>query len=99
MSADQPDAGVDDLVKMAERLGTTDLQRWKEFGKLWRSRYDEMVETCRIAGEHRDAAIKRVEELEEALNRVFHTTDCTTGQMAIIDEVLSTNAKHIDRHE
>jgi len=91
MNTDQLADGVDDLVKMAERLGTTNLQRWKEFGRLWKSRYDEMIETCRIAGEQRDAAIKRVGELEEALNRIFHTTDCTTGQMAIIDEVLPTN--------
>ena len=28
----------------------------------------------------------RIYELEEVLNRLFHYTDCTTGQMAIIEE-------------
>jgi superfamily II DNA helicase RecQ len=30
----------------------------------------------------------RIDLLEEVLNRLFHYTDCTTGQMAIIEEVL-----------
>lgn len=34
----------------------------------------------------------RIYELEEVLNRLFHYTDCTTGQMAIIEEILPQNA-------
>lgn len=33
----------------------------------------------------------RIEQLEDALNQIFHYTDCTSGQMAIIDEISSEN--------
>jgi len=33
----------------------------------------------------------RIYELEEVLNRLFHYTDCTTGQMVIIEEILPQN--------
>jgi hypothetical protein len=33
----------------------------------------------------------RIDALEEVLNRLFHYTDCTTGQMAIIEEVSPQN--------
>ena len=35
----------------------------------------------------------RIHELEEVLNRLFHYTDCTTGQMAIIEEILPQNTE------
>ena len=31
---------------------------------------------------------KRIEDAHEALNRIYHTTDCTTMQMEIIREVM-----------
>jgi hypothetical protein len=79
----------DRLIAEAIRLGTANLKEWQEYGEKWKSRYDEIIETCRITGNQRDEALDRVESLEEGLNRIFHTTDCTTKQMEIIDELMS----------
>jgi len=48
----------DMLIAEAIRLGTQNLKEWKEYGRKWKSRYDEMIETCRIAGEQRDNATR-----------------------------------------
>jgi hypothetical protein len=39
----------------------------------------------------------RIEALEEVLNRLFHYTDCTSGQMEIIEEVSPQNVEVRDR--
>jgi hypothetical protein len=47
-----------ELIAEAIRIGTQNLKEWQEYGRKWKARYDEMIETCRITGQQRDDATR-----------------------------------------
>ena len=67
------------------------LENLQEWGEHFREKQHGATLTILRARKTILDQCARIDALEEVLNRLFHYTDCTTGQMAIIEEVSPQN--------
>lgn len=85
--ADVWNAFEEDIIALARhlehernelRVAIQTLKEWQEYGRKWKSRYDEMIETCRICGEQRDELRRLLELAQDEIVKANDSKQPTT---------------------